>query len=227
MRRLAILACFALMFNCRANPQEDIPKFTVEVRNTFIWGEDVPAGAISSSVKEPLTGAEILTLKHGGIAVTSRMGFEKLRPEDVTEFIVYSSTIINNTNSELTVEGGGIAIEGHLSSPLSINSGIKHAKRNRNSKTKDSVDIRNLHCFESGSLSGENFFPTQQSSSTMLVKPQSSLTVSAVVRDPRHYPLLCTVEGCFPKGTIRYSIHVGRHEYIFSWNGHSLMNCGR
>src|SRR4249920_1266161 len=82
MRKLATLACFALMFNLQANSQADVPKFTVEVRNTFIWGEDVPAGAISSSVKEPLTGAEILTLKHDGVAVTSRMGFEKLHRED-------------------------------------------------------------------------------------------------------------------------------------------------
>lgn len=228
MRRLAMLACFALMFNCRASPQEDVPKFAVEVRNTFIWGEDVPAGAISSSVKEPLTGAEILTLKHGGIAVTSRMGFEKLHPEDVTEFIVYSSTIINNTNSELTVEAGGIAVDGHLASPLSVNSGIKRAKQSRDSKNKDSVDIRNLHCFESGTLSSENFFsPRQRTSSSMLVEAKGSFTVSGVIRDPRSYPLLCTVDGCFPKGTIRYSIRVGSHEYIFSWNGHSLLNCGK
>jgi hypothetical protein len=227
MKKLATLACFVLMFNFWANSQADVPKFTVEVRNSFIWGEDVPAGAISSSIKEPLTGAEILTLKHDGIAVTSRMGFEKLHPEDSTEFIVYASTIVNNTSTEMTVESGGIAIDGRLVSPLSMDSSIKGMKPRHSNQGKDVVNIRNLNCFGSGSLSSESFFPMQPSASTMLVQPQSSLTVSVVVRDPRHSPLLCTIEGCFPKGTIRYSIHVGRHEYIFSWNGHSLMNCGR
>jgi hypothetical protein len=227
MRKLATLACFVLLFNFRANSQADVPKFAVEVRNTFIWGEDVPAGAISSSVREPLTGAEILTLKHDGIAVTSRMGFEKLHPEDAAEFIVYASTIVNNTSTELTVESGGIAIDGHLVSPLSTDSSIKGTKQRHSNGGKDVVNVRSLNCFGSGSLASENFLPAQQNSPAMLVKPQSSLTVSVVVRDPRHYPLLCTAEGCFPKGTIRYSIHVGRHEYIFSWSGHSLMNCGR
>jgi len=227
MIKLLTCACWILLFTLRANSQADVPKFAVEVRNTFVWGEDAPAGAASSMIRDPLTGAELRRLKHTGVEVTSWIGFEKLHREDVAEFIVYSSTIINNTETELPVEAGGIAIDGRLVSPVAVDSSSSTVKQKHSKNGKDVVDIRNLHCFGSGYLSSENFFSQQGNPSTMLVEPQSSLTVSGVIRDPRYYPLLCSVGGCFPKGTIRYSIRVGSHEYMFSWNGGSIVNCGR
>lgn len=227
MRILASWACFALIFSLRAFSQEDVPTFKAEVRNAFVWGEDAPAGAISSAIKDPLTGTQILKLKHKDVEINSRMGFEKIRPEDVAEFIAYSTTIVNNTATELTVQNGGITVDGHLVSPLSVDSSIKGAKKKHSNEGADVVDIRKLHCFNTGNLSSENFFSLTQPSAGVIVKPQSSFTVSGVIKDPRHYPLLCTADGCFPKGMIRYSIRVGGHEYIFSWDGRSVMNCGR
>jgi hypothetical protein len=229
MRILAAWASFVLIFSLRAFSQEDVPTFKAEVRNAFVWGEDAPAGAISSTIRDPLTGTQILKLKHKDVEVNSRMGFEKVRPEDVAEFIAYSTTIINNTQTELTLEQGGITVDGHLVSLLSVNSSIKGGKKKRSNEGTgtDVVDIRKLHCFNSGNLSSDNFFPLQQPSSVVIVEPQSSLTVSGVIKDPRHYPLLCSADGCFPKGMIRYSIRLGGHEYIFSWDGRSVMNCGQ
>jgi len=227
MKKLLTCACWVLTFTLRASSQADVPKFAVEVRHTFVWGEDAPAGAISSEIRDPLTGAELRRLKHTGVEVTSRIGFEKLHGEDVAEFIAYSSTIINNTETELAIEPGGIGIDGRLVSPLSVNSNIRTEKQRHSKSGKDFVDIRNLHCFGSGYLSTENFFSTQGTPSPILVRPQSTLTVSGIIKDPRFYPLLCSVRGCFPKGTIRYSIRVASHEYMFSWNGDSIVNCGQ
>jgi hypothetical protein len=227
MRKLLTCACWTLILSLRANSQADVPKFAVEVRHTFVWGEDAPAGAVSSQIRDPLTGAELRRLKHTGVEVTSRIGFEKLHHEDVSEFIVYSSTIINNTDTELAIESGGIAVDGRLVLPLSVDSNVRAAKQRHSKSGKDAVDIRHLHCFGSGYLSGENFLSQQGNPSTMLVGPQRSLTVSGIIKDPRYYPLLCSVGGCFPKGTIRYSIRVGGHEYMFSWNGGSIVNCGK
>lgn len=226
MRRPAASACFALVLSLHAFPQANVPTFKTEVRNAFVWGEDAPAGAISSNVKDPLTGTQILKLKHNDVEINSTMGFEKLHPEDVAEFIAYSTTIINNTQTELTVEQRGIAVDGHLVTPLPVDSTTKGLKKKASKAGADVLDIRQLHCLSSGSLSPEKFFSIQQPPSA-IVEPQTSLTVSGVIKDPRPYPLLCSVDGCFPKGTIRYSMRVGGHEYVFSWNGRSLVNCGR
>ena len=219
-------AFFATIISLQAICQVDVPPLKTEVRNAFIWGEDAPAGAISSSLKDPLTGAEIRTLKHNGIEVISRMGFEKLRPEDVSEFIAYFTTIVNNTQSELSVEQGRITVDDHFVSPLSMDSRAKAVKKQHSPEGTDALSLRDLHCFMDGYLSSGSSLSSQPTSSGTAVPPYSSSTVSGVIKDPRHYSLLCTADGCFPKGTIRYSIRVGGHEYIFTWNGRLLLNCG-
>lgn len=226
MKNLAAWALFALTFSLRLFPQAEVPTFKANVRNTFIWGEDAPGGAISSLIRDPLTGADTLKLKNNNVEVISQMGFEKLHPEDVAEFIAFSTTITNNTERDLTVEQGGVTVDGQLVSRLSQDSSNEGAKKKR-SREATLVNILNLHCFNSGYLSAEKTPPLPQSSSAMIVGPQTSSTLSGIIRDPRHYPLLCSPGGCFPKGTIRYSVRVGGHEYIFAWNGRSVPNCGR
>lgn len=227
MRLPGAWVCFALICTLRAFPQANVPTFKAEVRNAFVWGEDVPSGAISSTVKDPLTGTETLKLKHNDVEINSQMGFEKIRPEDAAEFIAYSTTIMNNTQTELTVEERGIAVDGHVVTPLPVDSSLKRMKKKGSKEGAGAIDVRQLRCFSSGTLSSEKFLSLQQPSSATTVAPQSSLTVSGVIKDPRHYPLLCAADGCFPKGTIRYSVRVAGHEYVFSWNGRSLVNCGR
>lgn len=204
--------------------QSEGTTFRSEVRNTFIWGEDAPDGAESSSIKDPLTGSEILTLKHAGVEVTSRMGFQKLDAQ-VGELLAYTSTIVNETSAALAVQNGGVAIDGRIVPQLTVVTSHDHLKRQLQ-KRIDAIETSRLSCFSRGFLASDNFFPHLEGMLPLIVQPHTSLTVSSVIRDLRHYSLLCSVDGCFPKGTIRYSIRVGSHEYIFKWPGSSLANCG-
>jgi len=217
--------CLLLAFGSAVLGQEDVPIFKAEVTNTFIWGEDGTTGAVSSTSKEPLTGNEIRRLKHNGVEVNSRMGFEKFRHEDAAEFILYSTTIINNTESALPVQQGGVAVDGHLVSPLALEPSRK-VKKKPGKQGGDTIGVQNLHCFSAGYLPAESASVGDQYSSTFVVQPKSSIVVSGVIRDPRHDPMFCSADGCYPKGMIRYSIRAGGHEYIFTWQGHLLANCG-
>jgi len=69
-------------------------------------------------------------------------------------------------------------------------------------------------------------FSADGASQTLNVSPKTALTVSSVVRDLRSYPLLCSVEGCHPVGTIRYYLTVNSQDYVFVWPGQSAIYCG-
>jgi hypothetical protein len=225
MRKTGVLSLILSAFTVFVVGQDETVTFRTEAKLAFVWGSDAPGGAISSTIKDPLTGNAILEMRHGAVEVNSRMGFEKLRIEEVGEFIAYTTTIVNNTHAKLSVAYGGTTVDGRIVLPLSIVSTSKDiTKKQRNDANV--VEIGRLYCFTSGYLSSEKFFHAN-ASSELTVDPQSSLTVSSVIRDPRHYPIRCSVDGCLPTGTVRYSIRVDSHDYIFSWPGRSLVNCGR
>src|SRR5438046_7735738 len=80
-----------------------------------------------------------------------------------------------------------------------------------------------MQCFTSGFLSHDHLFSADGASQTLNVSPKTALTVSSVVRDLRSYPLLCSVEGCHPVGTIRYYLTVNSQDYVFVWPGQSAI----
>ena len=201
--------------------QQDIPTFKTQAKSAFVWGEDTTSGAISSRVTDPLTRSETLKLRYAGVEVSSRMGFEKLQREQSWEYIAYSTTIVNNTDAGVAVKYGEITVDGRIVSPL-VASGTKSRQ-----KTANTFEMERSYCFSSGFLSHENVLTAREQSPGLIVEPQRSLTVSSVVRDPRHYSILCSTNGCLPKGIIRYSIQVGAHDYVFIWPGRFLFNCGR
>lgn len=219
------MAFSSLVLLADALAQDDVATFKVNVRNAFVWGEDTPTGAKSWSVKDPLTGADTLKMSHQGVELSSRMGFEKPRADEAGEVIAFTTTIVNNTPTRLSVEAGEITVDGHLASLLSVDSSRKDQKSKKD--RTNVVHSGKLYCFTSGFLSSENFLSRVDPPRTWTVDPQTSLTVSGVFLDPRHYSLRCSVDGCFPKGSIRDAIHVGGHEYVFIWPGHSVVNCGR
>jgi hypothetical protein len=225
MKIAGILVLWSLASSPGAFAQEEAPTFKMEVRSAFVWGEDVPGGAVSWTAQDPLTGVGILKLRYAGVEVSSRMGFEKIRSEQVQEFIAYTTTIANSTNTTLSVEYVGMTVDGHTVPPLSIASKASDRKRPKNQP--NIVEIEKLYCFRSGFLSDTSFLPATGQPSGLTVAPQHSLTVSSVIRDPRHYPILCSTEGCLPKGTIRYGIRVGSHDFVFIWPGRSIANCGK
>ena len=219
MRIARILVSLMLSSVCLF-AQEDTPTFKTQATSAFVWGQDINSGAISSRVTDPLTGTETLKLRYAGVEVSSRMGFEKLQREQSWEYIAYSTTIVNNTDGAVSVKYGAITVDGRIVSPLAASTKSKQ-------NTANSFETARLYCFSSGFLSHENFFALKEQTPGLTVQPRRSLTVSSVVRDPRHYSILCSTNGCLPKGMIRYSIQVGGHDYVFIWPGRSLFNCGR
>lgn len=208
--------------------QTSPPTFKSEVMSAFVWGEDSPTGAMSSSIQDPLSGNAAHKLSYGGIEVSSRMGFERVGAEEVGTFLNYTTTIVNTTNSEVSVRYGGISVDGHAASlPWIVAPGGKISKKERKSK-QDVVGLSEMHCFTSGFLSRDNVFSASSSSEVFNVAPGAASTVSSVIRDPRRYhSLLCSVEGCYPTGTIRYYVTVNSQDYVFVWPGRSAVYCGK
>lgn len=226
MSSVGILTIISFTFAACTFAQDDRATFKTEAKSAFVWGQDAPSGAISWRVKDPLLGCETLKLKYGGIEVSSRIGFEKPRKEQIEEVIGYTTTIVNNTVQRLSVQYGEVTVDGRIVQPLSILSG-QRVRKKQNETDPGTIAIRTLYCFSSGFLSLDNLLPMNNETSPLTVAPQHSLTVSSVIRDPRHYPILCSVRGCFPKGTIRYSIQIAEHDYIFVWPGSSIASCGK
>jgi len=227
MRNACVLALTVLAFTRGISAQSDVPTIRREVRSAFVWGEDAPAGALSSTIRDPLTGSEISRLSHGGIEVSSRIGFEKVSTSEVGEFLGYTTTIVNDTDSTISVRYGGSSIDGHLASPLSIVHGDKNFNDSKVKRSRKIVQFERLHCFTSGFLSSDNFFSGNASSEAFSVSPRTALTVSSIIRDPRNYSIRCSWEGCYPTGTIRYDVRVNSQDYVFVWPGRSAVYCGR
>jgi hypothetical protein len=144
----------------------------------------------------------------------------------MAEVIGYTTTIVNNTSQTMSVQHGEVTVDGHIVQPLSISSG-QRAQKDKPTTDPGTIAIRTLYCFSSGFLSLEKVLPVNNETSALTVAPQQSLTVSSVIRDPGHYPILCSVDGCFPKGTVRYSIRIAGHDFIFKWPGSWIASCGK
>lgn len=198
-----------------------------EVVSAFVWGKDSPLGAISSTIRDPLTGHPVHKLSYGPIEVSSRIGFERAIANEVGTYINYTATIVNGSDSTLFVRYGGISIDGRaVSVPWIILPGKKLNKRERKIKT-NVVEPGKMECFTTGFLSYDHLFSADVTSQTLSVSPKTAFTVSSVVRDPRSYPLRCSVDGCHPVGTIRYYLTVNSQDYVFVWPGQSAIYCGK
>ena len=223
MGRACLVLLTAFAFTCYLFGQE----IKTEVVSAFVWGEDSPFGAISSIIQDPLTGHAIRKLAYGPIEVSSRIGFEHVSADEVGTYLNYTTTIVNSSDSTLSVQYGGISIDGHaVSLPWVIPPGKKFTKRESKNKTYV-VEPEKMQCFTNGFLSHDHLFSADGASQTLKVSPKTALTVSSVVQDPRYYPLRCSVEGCHPIGTIRYYIKVNSQDFVFVWPGRSAIYCGK
>jgi hypothetical protein len=194
--------------------------------SAFVWGQDSTSGAVSSTVQDPLTGNAIHRLSYAGIQVSSRIGFERVGTYQGT-FLNYATTIVNSTDSTLSVRYGGISVDGHAASPLWIVPADKKLNKKERKSKPDAVELGKIHCFTSGFLSSDSFFSANSTSQILTVAPRTGLTVSSVIRDPRNYhSVLCSVEGCYPTGTIRYYLRVDNKDFVFVWPGRSAVYCG-
>jgi len=216
---LAVLALTSFSF-----AQDDPPIFKAKAASAFVWEEDDPSGAVSSSIRDPGTGNAIHKLSHGGIEVSSRAGFERISTGEAGELLTFATTIVNNTDLALTVRPGRASFDGHLALPLSIVLSKKGLGKKERAQT---WELARMHCFTSGSFPIQYFFSPNSSSPAFIVNPKTALTVSFVTRDPRNYSVRCSLEGCFPKGTMRFSVTVNATDFVFVWSGRDVVYCGR
>jgi hypothetical protein len=222
MRRTLAVTFVFLGLTFLTFAQNDPPVFKTEAASAFVWEEDNRSDAMSSST-DPVTGNAIHKLNHGGIEVSSRAGFERVGLGKAGEFLSFTTTIINNTESDLSVRQGRASADGYVALPLS---GVLTKKGFSKIEGKQVWDLARMHCFSNGFLANENVFSPNPSSKVFTVAPRKALTVSFVTRDPRYYSVLCSVEGCYPKGTIRFSVTVNTTDFVFSWPGRSMVDCG-
>jgi hypothetical protein len=226
MQRTLVVTLAVLAFALRPFAQDDLPIFKANAASAFVWGEDNPSGAVSSSMRDPLTGNAIHNLSHAGIEVSSRAGFESIGMGTAGEFLIFTTTIINNTGSVLSVRQSGASVDGHMALPLSL---VPSRKGLSKGESKLAWELQRMHCFSSGSFPNQNFFSSLSSNSSKIftVTPKTALTISFVTKDPRNYSVLCSLEGCYPKGTIRFSVTVNATDFVFVWPGRGVAYCGR
>jgi hypothetical protein len=149
-----VLAVFA--FAPGVFGQDGMPMIKATVTSAFVWGEDSTSGAVSSTIQDRLTGNALHTLRYAGIEVSSQIGFERVSPNEVGTLLNYTTTIVNSTDSTLSVRYGGTSVDGHAASPLRVvPAGKKLDKKERKSKP-DVVERGKIHCSTSGFLSSDS-----------------------------------------------------------------------
>ncbi len=219
MRHTFSVPAAALVLVLLASAQDDIPTYKTEATNAFVWGEDSRAGAVSSSVDDPITGNTIHKVKHDGVEVSSRAGFERVGTSEVLSF---TTTIVNTTKSEITVRQGGVTMDGHAALPVAVVATKKGLKK----KEREHVMVAgSMRCFANRFLENDEYFSVKAPAG-FAVGPNHALTVSYVTRDPRNSSVLCSAEGCHPKGTMRFSVVVNATVYVFLWPGQAVVACG-
>jgi hypothetical protein len=116
--------------------QTGVPVLKSEVKSAFVWREDSPSGAVSSTLQDPLTGNAMHTLSYAGIEVSSRIGFERVGTSEVGIFLNYQTIIVNSTDAALycdTAESALTATWRHVSGlcPRARNSVRRNVKANQ------------------------------------------------------------------------------------------------
>lgn len=188
-----------------------------------MWGEDAREGATSSTIVDPRTGNSIHKLSYAGIEVSSQMGYERVSLSEADKLLNYTTTIANNTGSDLSVRYGGASVDGRTALPL----WLTHSNKGLNKRDrKDIWELNKMYCFQTGFASSENFFSANASSRIFTVRPKTAMTISSVTKYPRSSHAQCSVDGCHVTGTIRYYVRVNNRDFVFAWAGRAVVYCG-
>jgi hypothetical protein len=224
MRHTFAALLLALVSALFGHAQEAVPIFKSQAVNALVWGEDKFLGVVSSSIRDPITNNEIRKLNHGDIEVSSKAGFERAKSGEAGELLSFTTTIVNNTESALSVRQGGASVDGRLITPIPL----VPTRKGLGKKERENVwEFPGLDCFSSGFLPNGTLLPQNDSSKALTVNPKAALTVSFVTKDPRYYPIQCSAEGCYPKGTIRFFVRVNTTDFVFAYPGSAMVYCGR
>lgn len=223
MRRSLLIVSALFVCALQTFAQSDIPTFKAEAKSALVWDADFPESGHSSIVWDPLTGHEIHKLSSAGIEVSSRVGYERVSPSEAGELLNYTTTIANNTDSDITVQYGGASADGRVALPVWLARTSKDAKKG---DRKNIWELGRMRCFKNGFASSENFFSANAPSRIFMVHAQTAVTISSVSKDPRPYSIQCSLDGCHVTGTVRYYITVNKKDYVFVWSGRSVIYCG-
>lgn len=222
MNQKPIFALAILVLALSAAAQDDIPTFKTQTSSAVIWDQNSLDQGAASTLRDPLTGNEIHKLSYGGIEVSSRLGYEKISPDQVGKLLTFVTTVANNTESNVAVRYGGVSVDGHVTPPLTVG-----PIKNLNSRDHQATwDLTKLSCFKTRFASSEMLFSASSSTQVFTIRPKTAVTISFVTKDPRETPVLCSMDGCHIKGTVRYYITVDHRDYVFVWPGRSIIYCG-
>jgi hypothetical protein len=200
--------------------QDEVPVFKTQAASAFVWGQNNIPGAVSTSIQDPLTGNAIRSISHDGITVSSRAGFERSGLGRAGELLVFTTTIVNRTDSKLSVRQGRAIVDGRNLFPLPAVTSKSLAKGEH-----DQVhELASMSCFSNDPRPDEIVLASE-TSSMFTVIPGKELTISLIAKDPRYYSILCSVEGCFPKGAIRFDVTVNSMDFVFLWEGGEMSYC--
>lgn len=158
MRRILVVTLATLAFTLHTVAQDDIPIFRADAASAFVWGEDNSSEVVEHP--RPSAGSAIHNLRHAGIEVSSRAGFESVGMGIAGELLIFTTTIVNNTYSVLSVRQGGASVDGHMALPLSV---VPSRKGLSKGESKLAWELQRMHCFSSGFLPTQNFFSSNAS----------------------------------------------------------------
>jgi len=190
MQRTLAVKLAVLAFTFFTFAQNDLPTFKAEATSAFVWGEDNSPGAVSSSIRDPATGNAIHKLSHGGIEVSSRAGFESVGLGKAGELLSFTTTIVNNTDSELYVRQGRASVDGHLALPLSV---VLTKKGLGRKEREHSWELARVHCLSSDSFSNHTFFLPERFVQSLHCDSQNSVDSLICHQRPSQlfHPVLC------------------------------------
>jgi hypothetical protein len=201
--------------------QDGVTVFKTQATSAFVWGQNNISGVVSTSIEDPLTGNAIRSINHGGITVNSRAGFQRFKLGRAGELLEFTTTIVNRTASVLFVRQGRAIVDGRNLFPLPVVASEGDTREERDQAREQAT----MSCFPNDSPPDEIVLSSKTSSKMFTLSPGKALTVSLITKDPRFYSLLCSVEGCYPKGAIRFYVTVNSMDFVFIWPGREMSHC--
>ena len=203
--------------------QNIAPVFKVDARSALIWDHCTGETSECSIVRDPATGAELHRLTHGGIEITSRVGYESVHANSTAKLLIYTTIVTNNTDADVYAEYGGASVDSRSAPPLWLVQSEKEVPKRRQ---HEAWEVGKMQCFTAHFGSSENIFSSHEPARRFMIRPGTAITISSVTQDPDSVPVLCSLDGCHIKGTIRYCIEVNETDYIFVWPGSQVAYCG-
>ena len=204
--------------------QDNVPNFKTGATGAFVWGEDNLTGAVSGSIQDPLTGNEIRKISYGGIEVSSSARFELAGLGQSGELVSFTTTLVNSTNSDLFVSHAGARVDGYIALPFPVDLIAQRFSKTHRSKDRE---LSGLSCLTGGVPASEPLSSPKALPEIIVANPGKSVTISFITKDPRNYSIICSVEGCYPKGATRFFVTVNSTDFVFVWPGRTMAYCGK